>query len=268
MDGYYLAPQGHFLRAPSLILFTSSSEIKFGKKMKILASDTSTMSCSVAVVDKTSVLAELTVTTGETHSKHLMRLIRDVIALSDMSISDIDGFAVITGPGTFTGLRIGVSSIKGLAAAHAKPVVGISSLDVLASQSSSASSLICPLIDARRGEVYFAKYRFSRTGDEQRGLIKECKELVLPPAEAVGGINEPCVFTGNGALIYKQDIVDLLGDLAYFAPEYQHTIRASAIAHLGMQRFEMDDSQDVAELVPHYIRKSDAELKFGKTGYH
>ncbi len=230
--------------------------------MKILAADTSSMSCSVAVVNKTSVLAELTVTTGETHSKHLMGLIRDVMALSKMSISDIDGFAVAIGPGTFTGLRIGMSSIKGLAAASAKPIVGISSLDVLATQSSYASSLICPLIDARRGEVYFSRYRFSRAGDKQGGLVKECDELVLPPAEAIGEINEPCVFIGNGALLYKQDILDRLGDLAHFAPEYQHIIRASVIAYLGKHRFEKDDLQDADELLPHYIRKSDAELKF------
>ncbi len=231
--------------------------------MKILAADTSTMSCSVAVVHKKAVLAEMTVTTGETHSKHLMRLIRDSMELSNMALSELDGFAVTTGPGTFTGLRIGVSSIKGLAAATGKPVVGMSSLNVLAAQSSHDSYLICPLIDARRGEVYFSRYRFSRSGNNSEGFIKECEERVLPPVEAVNEINEPCVFIGNGALLYKQELVKLLGDLAHFAPEYQHTIRASTIAHLGVQRFEINDFHNAGELVPHYIRKSDAELKFG-----
>ncbi len=231
--------------------------------MKILAADTSTTSCSVAVVNKTAVLAELTVTTGETHSKHLMGLVRDAMALSALSIPDLDGFAVVTGPGTFTGLRIGVSSIKGLAAASGKPLVGISSLDVLAAQSSQGSYLICPLIDARRGEVYFSRYRFSRSGNKRGELIKECEEMVMPPVKVVEVINEPCVFIGNGAVLYRRDIIDRLGKLAYFVPDYQNTIRASVIAQLGRHRFEMNDLQNVGELVPQYIRKSDAELKFG-----
>ena len=100
--------------------------------MRILAVDTATRSCSVAVVDDRTVLAETTVMTDETHSKHLMCLIHQVIQISKIALEDLDGFAVTRGPGSFTGLRIGISTVKGLAASSGKPMVGISSLDTLA----------------------------------------------------------------------------------------------------------------------------------------
>ena len=102
--------------------------------MKILALDTAAKSCSVAIVDKESVLAELTLCREQTHSKHLMEMINTTIELSGIIVSELDGFAVTRGPGSFTGLRIGISSIKGLAAATCKPLVGVSSLDALAMQ--------------------------------------------------------------------------------------------------------------------------------------
>ncbi|MEE8553621.1 MAG: tRNA (adenosine(37)-N6)-threonylcarbamoyltransferase complex dimerization subunit type 1 TsaB, partial [Desulfobacterales bacterium] len=153
--------------------------------MKILAVDTATKSCSVAIVDNESLLAEVTIVREQTHSKHLMEMINTVTGLSGLTVSELDGFAVTRGPGTFTGVRIGISSVKGLAVASDKPVVGVSSLDVLAMQASLSSYLICPLLDARRGEVYCARYRF-RDGN----LKKEIEEQVFPPEKAVRDLNE------------------------------------------------------------------------------
>ena len=225
--------------------------------MKILAVDTATKSFSVAIVDNESMLAELTIVREQTHSKHLMEMINSVIDLSGLTVSELDGFAVTRGPGTFTGVRIGISSVKGLAMASGKPVVGVSSLDVLAMQASITSYLICPLLDARRGEVYCARYRF-RDGN----LKKEIKEQVFPPDRAVSDINEACLFVGNGARLYQKTILNKMGNLAYFAPPFQNTIRASTVAHLSMNRFENSDTDDVATFEPHYIRKSDAEINF------
>ena len=224
--------------------------------MKILAVDTGTKRCSVAIVEKSSLLAEITMVKDQTHSKHLMKMIHRVVGMSGIELSELDGFAVNRGPGAFTGLRIGISSVKGLAAASGKPVVGVSSLDVLAMQASLSSYLICPLIDARRGEVYCSRYRF-QNGD----LIKENKENVFPPETAIFDINEPCMFVGNGARLYRAEIVHIMGNLAYFAPFCQNTIRASTVAYLSMRRFESADTDDVGALSPQYIRKSDAEMK-------
>jgi len=232
--------------------------------MKILAVDTATKSCSVAIVSNNKLLAEETLVSNQTHSKHLMDMINKVIGLSGLTVSDLDGFAVTRGPGSFTGLRIGISSIKGLAAASGKPVVSVSSLEALARQCCFSSYLICPLIDAHRGEVYCSRYRFFRSGLEDGILRRETKEQVLPPGKAVADINEPCLLVGNGALIYIESIIEKLGAIAHFATPGQNTIWASTVADLSMYRFERNDTDDISSLVPYYIRKSDAELSFVK----
>jgi tRNA threonylcarbamoyladenosine biosynthesis protein TsaB len=224
--------------------------------MKILAVDTATRSCSVAVVEERSLLAEMTTARKQTHSKHLMEMINRVMELSGLDLSKLDGFAVTNGPGTFTGLRIGISSVKGLATASGKPVVGVSSLESLAVQASFFPYLICPLIDARRGEVYFARYRF------QNGhLKKEVDEQVFSPEKAVFDLDEACLFIGDGALLYQKMILNKMGKFAFFTSSIQNIIRASTVAYLSMNRFKDGDTDDVGKFVPHYIRRSDAELK-------
>jgi len=223
--------------------------------MKILSVDTATSSCSVAIVDKTSLLSEFTIGREETHSKHLMDMIKTALRISGLTFSDLDGFAVTIGPGSFTGLRIGVSTIKGLAVASKKPVVGISSLEALAFQVACSHDLICPILDARKGEVYFSRYRFLNGH-----LKKQTKERVAPPDTAVDDLDESCLFVGNGALLYKEMILDKMGEFASFAPMIQHTIRASSLVYLSMSKFENNDTDDIEKIVPYYIRKSDAEL--------
>jgi tRNA threonylcarbamoyladenosine biosynthesis protein TsaB len=223
--------------------------------MKILAVDTATRSCSVAVVQENSLLAEMTTARKQTHARHLMEMINKVMGLSGLALSEIDGLAVTRGPGTFTGLRIGISSVKGIATASGKPVVGISSLDALAVQASFFPYLICPIIDARRGEVYFSRYRFGNGH-----LKKEADEQVLPPEKAVIDLNEKCLFIGDGASVYQQMILNKMGKSAFFASSFQNTIRASTLAYLSMNKFKNDDTDDVGKFVPRYIRRSDAEL--------
>jgi tRNA threonylcarbamoyladenosine biosynthesis protein TsaB len=210
-------------------------------------------------VDKTSLLSEFTLDREETHSKHLMDMIKTVLRMSGLFFSDLDGFAVTRGPGSFTGLRIGISTVKGLAVASEKPVVGVSSLEALALQVSYSQDLICPVLDARKGEVYFSRYRII-----DGHLKKQTKERVSNPDKAVDDLNEPCLFVGNGALLYKNMITEKMGEFASFAPMIQHTIRASTLAYLSMPKFETDDTDDVEKILPYYIRKSDAELNLLK----
>ena len=226
--------------------------------MKLLAIDTATQSCSVAVTNEGALSAELTIVKSQTHSKHLMELIHSVLEIAGFHVADLDGLAVTIGPGSFTGLRIGISTIKGLAYALARPVVGISTLEALAWQCGPTSYLICPLLDARKGEVYGAKYAFN-----EGQLIQKTAPRATVPEAAVEDLKSPCVFIGTGARLYRQDIVAAMGRLAHFVPEGQNMIRASSVAFLSMPRFEANDTDEVAGLVPHYIRKSDAELNFG-----
>lgn len=226
--------------------------------MKILAVDTATQSCSVAVTSDGALCAELTTVRKQTHSKHLMELIHSVLEIAGFRVADVDGLAVTVGPGSFTGLRVGISTVKGFAYALDKPVVGVSSLKALAWQCAATSYLICPLIDARKGEVYCATYRFS---EDQ--LIQKTGARAMTPEAVIAEIKTPCMFIGTGARLYRQSIDTALGSLAHFVPGDQNIIRASSVAILSMSRFEANDTDETAGLVPHYIRKSDAELNVG-----
>jgi tRNA threonylcarbamoyladenosine biosynthesis protein TsaB len=222
--------------------------------MKILALDTSSRSCSVAAVENRHLLAEITKEDGETHSRHLMEMIKRTLELSGLASSDIDCFGVTKGPGSFTGLRIGISSVKGLAAASGKPLAGISTLDALAAQVFPTPYLICAVIDARKGEVYSARYRFIN------GLIqKVAEEEVLEPDKAADGIKESCLFIGDGASLYAGIIEKKLGDLAHFPEPHFNVIRASTVAFMSLKKCEDNDTEDVALFAPHYIRKSDVK---------
>jgi tRNA threonylcarbamoyladenosine biosynthesis protein TsaB len=229
--------------------------------MKILAVDTSTRSCSAAVMDGVLLLAESTVANGRTHSRYLMNIIDTVISMAELEVEQLDGFAVSIGPGSFTGLRIGISAVKGLAYALHKPVVGVSSLEALAWQCNQTPLPVCALIDARKKEVYSCLYRFMN-----RKMVKEGIERVAPPVDTVRTIHEPCLFVGNGALLYRELISAELGQLAFFADDNSHLIRAATIAALGLSEIEQKSAADVELLVPQYIRKSDAELKIGCKG--
>ena len=227
--------------------------------MNILAVDTATNSCSVAVTDDGKLAAELTISKDETHSKHLMELIHSVLQNAGFGVGDLDGLAVTIGPGSFTGLRIGISTIKGLALALGKPVVGVSTLKALARQCGQTPHLICPLLDARKGEVYAATYGFNKGQ-----LIQKTGARAMIPEAVVEDIKSTCVFIGTGARVYRQRIIAVAGSLAHFVPEGQNTIKASSVAFLSMPRFEANDTDGISDLVPHYIRKSDAELNFGR----
>ena len=148
--------------------------------MRILAVDTSTRSCSIAVVDGSDLLAEITSGNGQTHSRHLMAMIDSALGLAGLNLSMIDGLAFTCGPGSFTGLRIGISTILGLSASTGKPIAGISGLDALAMQAAAPDILICPMIDGRRNEVYCARYRWVNDA-----LVKEMAEQVLSQELAI-----------------------------------------------------------------------------------
>jgi tRNA threonylcarbamoyladenosine biosynthesis protein TsaB len=228
--------------------------------MIILAVDTATTSCSVSIVDENSVLAEVTLLKKETHSKHLMDMIHTALGFSGIEFSDVDGFAVVRGPGSFTGLRIGITTVKGLAAGFKKPIVGISSLEALAMQVSEWPHMICSLLDARRGEVYFSRYRVI-----QGRLKAASNEQVCPLVKAIQDIDEACMFVGNGTHLYGKMIGDMMGDAAFFAPMPQNTIKASTVAFLSLNKFQNKDTDNIQSFIPHYIRKSDAELNLANS---
>ncbi|MDY6987413.1 MAG: tRNA (adenosine(37)-N6)-threonylcarbamoyltransferase complex dimerization subunit type 1 TsaB [Thermodesulfobacteriota bacterium] len=232
--------------------------------MKILAIDTSTRTGSVALLEDDTMVAELQVSSSKTHAKRLMAVIDATLHLAGLGLEALDAFAVTIGPGSFTGLRIGISAVKGLAFATGKPVAGVSTLEALAYQFPWFPGFVCPLLDARKGEVYTALYKCG--GRET--LEKVSSDSAVRPKEWLEGIQETCLFVGDGAVAYKEMIEEIVGRRARFAPSYLHAPRASVVGALGFEQISRGETADVSELVPFYIRQSDAEIKLaqGKLG--
>ena len=223
--------------------------------MKILAFDTAMQSCSVALTEDARLLVEVNLVNSETHSRHLPGLIRDVCRMAGSKLSDIDGYAVTRGPGSFTGLRIGISTALGLAQASGKPIAGVSTLHALATQAAVPSQLVCPMIDARRGEVYVSVFRYTK-----RGLVSQRPEQVLKPRNAIETIGEPCIFVGSGAALYNAKIIEILGETAHFSSEMNNTIRAATVASLAHKRLSSGETDDIMHFTPIYLRRPDAEI--------
>jgi tRNA threonylcarbamoyladenosine biosynthesis protein TsaB len=219
----------------------------------VLAIDTASRSCSVAVLDGNAVMAEINDVSGQTHSRHLMSMVDQAISMSTGQMASIDGFAVTQGPGSFTGLRIGISTAKGLAEAAGKPLVGVSSLKALAWQVFPSDVMVIPMLDARRKEVYSARYIregeiFKMVGAEQ----------ALSPEAAVDGIGMPCLLVGDGAVAYADRLGMVLGDRMQLALPFQHMIRASTVAFLGREKLT-EARDERMTLAPRYLRQSYAE---------
>jgi len=226
--------------------------------MKILSVDTSTPTCTVGIVSGDKMLAESVDSSGQTHARHLMGMIDNTLTASGMAIQEVDGFAVVTGPGTFTGLRIGIGTVKGLAFALSRPVVGVTSLGALAAQADLPTKFVCPVMDARRNEVYYGLYA------SQKGKLSRVgAHCVGPPADLAKNIHGSCQFLGQGARLYRETFDTLLGPLCQFSESGADTIRAKTIARLAMDRFQKNETQSLQSVAPYYIRRSDAELCFG-----
>lgn len=220
--------------------------------------DTSTMMGSVALVEDDRVISEFALNLQTTHSQRLLPTIDRLLKSSHCPIELIDGFAVALGPGSFTGLRIALSSVKGLAMASGKPVVGVSTLEALALNLQSSRHLVCPLLDARKKEVYAALFRF----DQSENLVRLQEDSVLPPEAVLAEIEQTTVFLGSGAELYRDLIREKVGSKAIFAPINLRYPRAVNVARLALPRLQRGETMEIESLTPTYLRRSEAELKF------
>lgn len=235
--------------------------------MRVLGLDSSTRAATVALVDGDHLLGELFFHTGKNHSRSLIPMIDQLLAGADMSLEDIDGFAVAIGPGSFTGLRIGMATIKGLALATAKPVVGVPTLDALAANAAGNPGLIVPVLDARKNEVYAAVYRAEQ--GENRRLSDY---MAIPPDRLVEELKvfvsqtglTPITFLGDAALVYRELWRASFPAAGRFAEPTQVMPRASQVALLGSKRLAAGDNDALDTLVPFYIRASEAEVKWAR----
>jgi tRNA threonylcarbamoyladenosine biosynthesis protein TsaB len=226
--------------------------------MKVLGIDTSTMSGSVGLIQDEEVISEYLLNVSVTHSERLLDAIDFVLKNAGCAVEDLDGLAVSLGPGSFTGVRIGVSTVKGLAYASRKPVMGVSTLDVLASQVSPTPYLICPVIDARKGEVYTAFYRY----EEENTPKRQSEYQVIRPDALVGMVKEQAIFIGNGVKTFREVLQKSLGSLATFPSVPFHLPHGASVARLGLKFLQKGDLLDLAAFSPLYVRASDAEIKW------
>jgi tRNA threonylcarbamoyladenosine biosynthesis protein TsaB len=223
--------------------------------MNLLAVDTSTRSCSVAVMAGDRVASELTAFSSQTHSAHLMAMIDEALAMAHTAPAALGGFAVTVGPGSFTGLRIGLSTVMGLAFACAKPCVGISSLEALAAACPPHPHAICSMMDARKGQVYTAVFR--RRGER---LIRIGEERAVSPEDALSGDDTPRLFVGDGAALYADLIRSHLGDGACIADPLLNYPQAATVARLARAAWRAQLARSSDSLRPRYLRRSDVEL--------
>ena len=225
--------------------------------MKILALDTATETGGVALLEDELLLAQCQFRTVKTHTHLLWKAILFLLEQTDCKITDVDLWAVTVGPGSFTGLRIGLATVKGLAFATGKPVVGLSTLEVLAAGLPCSPLMICPLIDARKKEVFYAFYRL----DEEGKRVSLGQARNNKPQQVVEAIKEPVILVGNGALLYRDFFQEALGRMAVFPEVPFHTLSPFILGTLAYNRFKLQGPVPLADLRPYYIRPSDAEMR-------
>ena len=229
--------------------------------MKLLCLSTAESGCSLAILDGTILKCEEFWEARLTHSKRLIQMIDHMLEnRAEMELSDMDAFVAANGPGSFTGLRIGISVVKGLAYAMGKPAAGVSSLDGVAFRFVHSSLPVCVMMDARRGEVYCAVYQF----DHGR-LVWKSQEKVLSPVEAVAMTDGVTLFAGSGSKVYKE-IIEQTAENPTFTPVFSDTVSATALAGslYANETFMAAPEKFLTEndIQPNYIRKSDAQLQF------
>lgn len=222
--------------------------------MKLLTIDTSSTACSVAITSGGRLVAEYLLNLDRPMSGQLLKSVEMAVTDAAMTFADLDGFGVALGPGSFTGLRVGVATVKGLALAANRPVAGFSSLAMLAMNIPWADHQVCAMLDARKNEVYTAVYRCT---DQPEALSAES---VINPGQFLATITEATIFVGEGARRYREQITATLGALAIFPPSTCHVPRASSGALLAAAAFARGDLPSLPSLNPVYIRPSEAEL--------
>lgn len=228
--------------------------------MKVLAIDTSSNVASAAILEDDKLIAEYTLNHKKTHSQKIMPMVEEIMRSCECSVSDIDVFAAVHGPGSFTGLRIGVATIKALAHVAGKPVVGISSLEAMAYQLPHTPYWIVPIMDARRGQVYNGIYawendRWTELTAPRALAMEEC-------IEEIKRAGRKAVFLGDGVPVHRELIEATLREQAMFAPAFCVLQRAATVAQLALERAKRGDTQSYLELVPFYLRKSQAEREY------
>ncbi|MCK9420639.1 MAG: tRNA (adenosine(37)-N6)-threonylcarbamoyltransferase complex dimerization subunit type 1 TsaB [Nitrospirae bacterium] len=227
--------------------------------MYILGIETSTTTGSVAVISEDGVVAQYSLNIEVTHSERLMSTVDRVLKDTGLTMADMDGYAVAIGPGSFTGLRIGLAAVKGLALVSGKPIAAVPTLKALAWNLPYASYPVCPMLDARKNEVYAATYWFEGTT-----LVHGMAEAVLSLSLLSERISGKTIFTGEASHLFRKEIVSMFGERALFAPRAAILPSAAIVAEIGLDMIRSGKQADPDNLTPMYIRRPEAEVAWEK----
>ena len=225
--------------------------------MKLLALESSGLVASVAIVSDDDLIGEYTVIYKKTHSQTLLPMLDEVAKMVELDLSTIDVIAVSAGPGSFTGLRIGSATAKGLALALNKEIVSVPTVDALAYNMWGCRDLVCPLMDARRNQAYTGLYRFS--DGKMDTLIKQCVVQIDEIIDKINKEGQKVIFLGDGVPVFKEYIRENITVPYDFAPAMCNKQRASAVACLGQILFGEGKAVPAYEHKPEYLRLSQAE---------
>ena len=229
--------------------------------MKILAIDSSGLVATIAVIEDDVMVAEYTICYKKTHSQTLLPMLEEIKKMTDLDLKTIDAIAITKGPGSFTGLRIGCASAKGLGLALDCPLVPVPTVDALAYNMYGSSALICPLMDARREQVYTGLYRFEKKGGGYE-MICEVPQCAISIDEILNIVNtweQEVIFLGDGVPVYK-DKIEALCQVDYsFAPAGFNRQRALSVGLLGNIFYKQGEYVSADDMEPDYLRLSQAE---------
>ena len=229
--------------------------------MKILALDSSSLTASVAVVEDDITIAEYTVNYKKTHSQTLLPMLDEIIKMTEQDLGEMDAIAIAAGPGSFTGLRIGSATVKGLAQALEKPIVSVPTVDGLAGNLYGTDKVVCPLMDARRNQTYTGLYEFVKKEDtyEMHCIRKQCAVDLSEIINAVNELGREVVFLGDGVPVFKDTIKEMVTVPYSFATNTCNRQRAAVVGWLGMQMFKQGIFENAFSHAPEYLRLSQAE---------
>ncbi len=224
--------------------------------MRILGIESSSLVASVAIVEDEVTTAEYTVNFKRTHSQTLLPMLDEIVKMVELDLETIDGIAVSGGPGSFTGLRIGSATGKGLGLALKKPLISVPTVDAMAYNLYGSAYTVCPIMDARRNQVYTGIY------DNRNGfsIIKEqCAMDIEELVEELNAAGQKVMFLGDGVPVYKKQIQEKMTVPFLFAPAHLNRQRAAAVAALGCKYYEEGKTLTAEEHAPVYLRKPQAE---------
>ena len=230
--------------------------------MKILAIDSSGLTASVAVVTEDHMIAEYTIHHKKTHSQTLLPMIDEVVKITDLNLEDIDAIAVAAGPGSFTGLRIGSATAKGLGFALNKPLIHIPTVDAMAYNFYGSNKLICPMLDARREHVFTGIYSFQKDEfivESEAGAL-----AVVDIIEKLNHYNREVIILGDGVKVYQHIIEEIMKVPYQIAPIHHTNQRAGSVGALALEYFKNGRLETAADHVPDYFRLSQAERELAE----